>query len=148
MQNRFSFSWSGFCRRQEGAATVELGIVAMVLLFIMGAIIDFGHYFYLRNVVTNASREGARYGSIYADPKISEAQIREFIQQKYGPILGCDDGHPLTVTAAGAASAAGTNLTVTVTGEKDWFFLDRFIGQLAEAEGLRHPSGITIMKLE
>ena len=46
------------CRR--GAATVEMAIVAPVLILIFGGIISFGLLFFLHNNMINAAREAAR----------------------------------------------------------------------------------------
>jgi len=66
MRKKFRLPWKKFGRRQEGAVAVEFALVIMLLLFIVGGVIDFGHYIYLKHVATNASREGARYGSLYS----------------------------------------------------------------------------------
>ena len=52
-------------RETEGSVMVEFAIVSFVFLLIIAGIIDLGHAFYMRQLVTNASREGARYGVVY-----------------------------------------------------------------------------------
>jgi Flp pilus assembly protein TadG len=137
-----------FGRRQEGAVAVEFALVLTLLLLIVGGVVDFGHYFYLRQVATNASREGARYGAAYDTPRITEAQIRDYIQKKYGPSLGYSDVTQLLVNAPAAGGVTGTDLTVTVTGSKDWFLLEGLVSRISTSEALHHPSGSTVMKLE
>jgi len=51
---------------QKGAVAVEFAMLAPLLLLIIGGIIDFGHAYYIKQVVTNASREGARYGVTFS----------------------------------------------------------------------------------
>ncbi len=128
---------------QRGAVAVEFALVVTILTFLLGATIDFGHYLYLKHLAVTASREGARYGAIYTDPRITAAQIQTFICQQYGTALG----NPV-VTVSGAGGSAGSNLTVTVTTTKQWFFLGYLINQLSVANELNHPSGVTVMKLE
>lgn len=53
-------------RRERGAAVVEFALVLPLLLMLVIGAIDWGWYFYLREVVTNAAREGARAGSVSA----------------------------------------------------------------------------------
>jgi Flp pilus assembly protein TadG len=53
--------------RERGAAAVEFALVLPVLLLLVLGAIDWGWYFYLREVVTNAAREGARVGSVHQD---------------------------------------------------------------------------------
>lgn len=47
-------------RRDRGAAAVEFALLLPVLFLIIGAIIDFGRFFYTQNITVNAAREGAR----------------------------------------------------------------------------------------
>jgi Flp pilus assembly protein TadG len=50
--------------RQRGAAAVEFALVLPVLLLIVLGTVDWGWFFYVSQVVTNAAREGARVGSL------------------------------------------------------------------------------------
>ncbi len=140
--------WSQFRRRQEGAVAVEFALVITLLLFILGGVIDFGHYLYLRHVATTASREGARFGVVYAKDRPSDSDITAYITSKYSAVLGgCDGSGPkVTVTRAGATS--GSDLTVRVETTKEWFMLKAFISTLPSADALYKPSGVTVMKLE
>lgn len=52
--------------KQSGAAIVEFAIVLPVLLIFIFGIIEFGFLLYDQAVITNASREGARSGVVYA----------------------------------------------------------------------------------
>ncbi len=134
--------------QQEGAVSVEFALVITLLLFIVGGVIDFGHYLYLRQVATSASREGARLGALFNNPRATAADIQNFITQKYGPSLGGGDGNGVTVIANGAGGTPGSDLTVTVRATKQWFLLDCFISSSPNADALRHPAGVTVMKLE
>jgi len=56
-------------RRERGAAAVEFALVLIPLLLIVLGTIDWGYYFYVREVVADAARAGARAGSLDpADP--------------------------------------------------------------------------------
>lgn len=50
--------------RQRGAAAVEFALVLPFLLMMVLGAIDWGWYFFVREVVTNAAREGARAGAV------------------------------------------------------------------------------------
>lgn len=52
-------------RKEKGQGLVELAIILPLLLIILLGIIDFGRVFYAYVTVTNASREGARYGALH-----------------------------------------------------------------------------------
>ncbi len=62
-QNRLS--WAKL-REGDGAAMVEFAIACSVLVMLVLGIIEFGFLWYQKQVITNASREGARYGVAYA----------------------------------------------------------------------------------
>jgi Flp pilus assembly protein TadG len=49
-------------RSDRGAEIIELALVTPLLLMLLGAIVDFGFVFRSWEVLTNASREGARVG--------------------------------------------------------------------------------------
>lgn len=53
-------------RRQRGASMVELALVLFILLLLVAGVADFGRVFNSYVVITNASREGARYASQFA----------------------------------------------------------------------------------
>lgn len=57
-----------YCRKnniaQEGTAILEFAIILPFLLLIVFGIIEFGLMFYNQQVITNASREGARAGIV------------------------------------------------------------------------------------
>ena len=51
-------------RRQRGQAVVEFALVLPILLILLLGIVDFGFGFKTRITVTNATREGARFGAV------------------------------------------------------------------------------------
>lgn len=60
--------FSGFCfqcsKKERGSVLVEFAIVLPLLLIILFGIIEFGLLMYNKQVLTNAAREGARYGVV------------------------------------------------------------------------------------
>ena len=50
-------------RSEEGQSLVEFALVFVVFIFIVFAIVDFGHLFFVEMDVQNAIQEAARYGS-------------------------------------------------------------------------------------
>jgi hypothetical protein len=58
----------------RGAAAVEFGILAPLLFVIIFGIIEFGAIFYNQAVITNASREAARFAAgFYTNPENAAA---------------------------------------------------------------------------
>ncbi len=60
---------------ERGAVAAEFALLLPVLLTILFGIIEFGMIMYSREVVTNASREGARAGIVQGPPKRTEGEI-------------------------------------------------------------------------
>lgn len=52
---------------ERGAAAVEFGLVLPLLMLVLMGILDWGYYFFVSQIVTNAAREGARAGSVEVD---------------------------------------------------------------------------------
>ena len=52
-------------RQTKGTATVEFALVAGLLFLLVMGILDFGHAWFMRQAIINASREGARYAVVY-----------------------------------------------------------------------------------
>ena len=53
-------------KNQTGAAIVEFAIVLPLVIMLLAGITEFGLLMYNKAMITNASREGARFGSTYA----------------------------------------------------------------------------------
>lgn len=140
----------------KGAVMVEFAVVCLVFCLIVAGIMDLGHAFYMRQVVTNASREGARYGVVYQtdtsgarkppssySPSIETHVLNDYLSQTYLP---ADANPQVTVSGTGyTTGAAGAPLEVTVTAVKTWFVLDNFIPTLGEQLTL---SATTVMQCE
>ena len=74
MRNLFKLKNQG---SQRGVAAVEFAIVLPVLLFLFIGITEFGIAYYNKQVITNASREGARAA---LNPSINEDEIKQTIR--------------------------------------------------------------------
>ena len=124
--------------RCEGAAAVELALLLIPLVLLIGGGVDFGGAYYIQYVITNASREGARYGVKYQvdsstglplAPSALTPSISDYVKLPaptglgYNNLLSSDAN--LTVAPP---TLVGANLTVTVTADKHWFFLGGLLG--------------------
>jgi Flp pilus assembly protein TadG len=101
--------------RQRGAAAVEFALLLPFLLMVVLGAIDWGWYFFVREVVTNAAREGARAGAVttVANP----AQAAEAFASNYLTNSGLTRA-PAVAVALGGSIIGGTLVTtmsVTVT---------------------------------
>ncbi len=57
--------------RDRGASAVEFALILPLLVFFIFGIIEFGFYVYNHQVITNASREGARAGIVQRNPRLA-----------------------------------------------------------------------------
>ena len=108
---------------ERGAALVELAMVLPLLLLILVGIVELGLLFYNQQVLTNASREGARTGIARLDENSDttfnksdiDAIVVSYCQDRlitFGtvppptidpfipPLVGMNPGDPLTVTVS------------------------------------------------
>lgn len=117
---------------------------------------DFGHAFYMRQVVTNASKEGVRYGvaqqnyttSLRKPPSAFSPTISNYITGasylNIGASLPSDANVTVTPSGAGYTSGlSGDPLTVTVTATKTWWLLGTVLGHSSTA-----ITAVTTMRLE
>ena len=64
-------------RREGGQSLVETAVVFPILVLLLAAIVDFGRAFDAYIVLTNAAREGARFGS--TNPEMTVDEIHELV---------------------------------------------------------------------
>jgi hypothetical protein len=64
-------------RRENGVTTVEFAIVGLLLFVVLFAIIEFGRALFIMNVLTEATRRGARMAAVcpVGDPKPASAAV-------------------------------------------------------------------------
>ncbi len=96
-------------RKERGQAAAELALLLPVLLLILLGCIDLGRMFASWVTLTNAAREGARYGSMHpADtPGITAAAQAEVTA---GGMSG------VTIGIVRSGTAAGSSVTVSASG--------------------------------
>ena len=126
-------------RGQEGSAAVEFAIILPLLLLLTVGALDMGHMFFIDHLITNASREGARYGAKYTVTGVTptSAQISSYVKLP-PPLPGGLNYNSfnldtLTVTASYAGSVPNKIVTVTVTAQKQWWVLGGLIGLATKA---------------
>jgi Flp pilus assembly protein TadG len=62
-------------KKEEGASLVEFSILAPLFVVLLFGLVEFGLAMYSKGMITNASREGARFGVVYATPRKTTAEI-------------------------------------------------------------------------
>jgi Flp pilus assembly protein TadG len=99
---------------QRGAAAVEFALVLTPLFLLLLGTIDWGYYFYVREVIANAAREGARAGSIATTANASAASAATSAY-----LTATSIKNPVVSTACGPAGSVCVQVTVptaSVTG--------------------------------
>ena len=121
-------------KNQDGATAVELAIVLPLLVLLIFAIIELSLLLYNKAIITNAAREGARYGVVWAPHddngpsyRVTATEIRTHTIQWLGNNLISFESSDARVIPENDPSAVctGTGLgkQVTVRVEYDYTFL-------------------------
>lgn len=115
-------------RSQEGTAAVEFAIVLPILMLLTLGALDMGHMFYIDHLITNASREGARYAAKYTGtPTLpTSTQVSNYIKTTLN--YNAFNLNNLTVTTTSAGTFPTQIVTVTVTAQKQWWVLGGLLG--------------------
>lgn len=145
---------------QRGASAVEFALVLPLLILIVYGIVEFGLILYNQQVITNASREGARAGIVGPNPRLPYDGVScacanppcsiECVVKDYAANRLVTFGGPgtlsLTYTPAYAATQPfQTNLTVSVSYDYYFLALGGFVGSLGPKVTLIAQ---TVMKYE
>jgi Flp pilus assembly protein TadG len=121
--------WKKQCRcfwlQEWGASAVEFALLLPALTAILFGIIDFGDLFMRDHLITNASREGARYGVAYRVdannnrilPSSQTTQITNVVNNYLTGRL--PSGSWLNPTIS--YDSGTRRLTITVIANKSWF---------------------------
>ena len=129
--------------RETGVAAVEMALMMPILLLLVLGVMDFGLLMYQQQIVTNASREGARQGIVMASPRPTAGDITNVVNS-YLTAAGLSPGSG-SVTVTGAGGASGTNLSVSLVYPYQFIVLDNFVPGLP---GTQNLNGNSTMGLE
>ena len=129
-------------KKQEGASLVEFSVLAPLFVVLLFGLVEFGLSIYNKGVLTNASREGARFGVVYTTPRKTTTEIKTKVRD-YLTKSGFTDTATINVTGAGGSS--GSSLTVTVTYPYNFQVLPHFVSSLT---GTLNLTANTVMLME
>ncbi len=113
---------------QSGAAAVEFALILPVLLAMLFMIIEFSIALYDKAVITNASREGARYGvtNAPAGSRPNVGQITSTVSSYCEKNLISFGPAGASTSVTGACVASGELLTVNVSYTYNYLVLPNF----------------------
>lgn len=112
-------------RNNKGASAVEFALILPILVALLFGIIDFGLLIYDKQVITNASREGARAGIVSKIPRLSVADITGVVDnyaKNYLVTFGAKT-NPTTTVPSGSCAAFGQDLIVSVSYDYRFLFV-------------------------
>jgi hypothetical protein len=147
-------------RREEGGVAVEFAVLLPLFLVLVFGVIDFGHAWYMDHMLSNASREGARYATRY----VTDVHSHRLLPQNLTPTISNyvihtsdengglggwglaaslpTDANPQVsvsgpgVTTTDPSALAGKDLTVRVMARKTWFVLGSLLPWLGSYRDL------------
>ena len=135
----------------RGAAAVEFALVLIPLIILTFGLIEFGLLMYNQQVLTNATREGARYGIVMTTPTnpITPAMTKQVVSDyalSHLITLGSGGGNlnPTADRACGPGTF-GSDLTVGATYDYAFLVTANFIPTLGPIITLSSQS---VMKCE
>lgn len=101
-------------RREDGAALLEAALTLPIMLLVCVGILEFGRAYQAWQVVTNASREGARVAVL---PGISDASVEARVKtyMKNGALDKADDAEVVitnTEVSIGGTTASAASVQV------------------------------------
>ena len=129
-----------FRKRRRGAAAVEFAVVAPIFLLLVFGMIEYGRMVMVQQVLTNASREGARRAVLDGS---TNQDVVDVVDQYLNS--GSIDGANITVTPTNPEDAAfGDPVTVSVDiqfSQVSWLPSPMYLGG-------RTLSATTVMRRE
>lgn len=135
---------------QKGASAVEFALILPLLAVITFGIIEFGMLIYNQQVLTNASREGARAGIVASAPRVTPAQIQAVVQNyclNHMVTFGTQNTPNIINPPVGYSATAlfGSNLVVQVNYQYSFLMIPNFIPGITR---LRNMQAVTVMRYE
>jgi Flp pilus assembly protein TadG len=110
---------------QQGGSAIEFAILLPVMIIIICGIIDFGYVMYAKSVITNASREGARAGITYGEPRMTDAEIVQVVSNYCSTFI---PSATLNTQVIRSGNNQGDPLTVRINYQHSLWFLPNWIG--------------------
>ena len=134
-------------KNQKGAAVVEFALIAVLLFWLLFGIIEFSICLYDKQMITNASREGARYGILADSPKKTIPEIKQKVKdyaRQYLVTFSSNKLEDVNIDISWTGTQTYNDyLTVKVNYQYNFLVLPRFVDGL-----LGNIRATTVMKYE
>jgi Flp pilus assembly protein TadG len=117
-----------FKKSERGSAAVEFALLLPVLATLTFGMIDFGRMLWFQEVLVNATRDGARQGTLFNSGN-GQGEIQGFVAQALAN--GGVGSTGLNVTVNGLGTGQGNPLTVTSSIPWQFMVIDGLIPALS-----------------
>jgi Flp pilus assembly protein TadG len=141
----------GLVSREDGVVGVEMVILFPLLALIVVGLVEFGHLWFVRQTLTNASREGARAAVVYYTGADRAAWVTSTAQAAVATYLAgtrFPEACPPAEVAIPAGAASGNLITVTVTSPNGLLLLPKLFSAESAVNKIGDLSAETTMRLE
>lgn len=105
-----------FWRGRSAGPIVEFALVVPMLLMLVMGVVDFGRFYFVKNSLVSAVREGARLGAVQLLPcsQSSQITIRTTVKARFSSMGGStlDDGQILISCLPAGAPIETVNVSV------------------------------------
>jgi Flp pilus assembly protein TadG len=111
------------CIYDNGATAVEFAIILPLLLVLIFGLIDFGRMGFVQISVTAASREGARYSSLFSSGVSSTSDLISLIQNSApgaASVAQLDSGVLTVAISQCSSTLTSENTSVTASTNFKW----------------------------
>jgi Flp pilus assembly protein TadG len=133
---------------QRGASAVEFAVLAPLFIALLFAIVEFGMIIYTKAMMTHASREGARFGVVYAIPRKTTGEIQTIVRQ-YLDQVGLTAPATVQVTYPDGNSNSGSRLDVKVNYTYQFYVVPKNINNYLQGKMANiNMTAETVMRLE
>lgn len=138
-------------RSEEGQSLVEFAFVALLFFFLLFAVFDFGHLFFVEMDVQNALQEAARYGSTgnhLPDPKNAGntlSRVDSIVNTLESDAFGVNISNIQISSNGTSGSAGGPEQLMTVSTTVSMPLMTPMIAQLFPNGQFTFTSSVTIM---
>jgi len=138
-------------RRDDGQALAEFALILPILFFLIAGIIEFGRGWNIKQAVTDASREGARWAVVQDNSISCPAGVIDKVKQRLALANLDTTAAKTTVTVTPSAScrgtagyAAGVDMTVNVKTKYKMGFLGALLSWTVGASTITIGSQTTM----
>jgi Flp pilus assembly protein TadG len=132
---------------EDGGSAVEFALVSPLLFLILFGVVEFGILLYNQAVITNASREGARYGIVSSSERHTSAEIAEEVALFSNKLIDLSGATPVVSVTVDPPDTAGAVFGQDLTVRVQWQHTFLIIPRLSALNNLM-ISAETVMKYE